>query len=103
MTTAIFGLETMATDAAGREITYNENHADLEALIRATVLDRDLTAPPGSESEGDAYLVAASATGDWAGHDGEFAHYFNGSYRFIALPSGYQYYVVDEAVEVRVP
>lgn len=33
------------------------------------VLDRDLTAPPGSPVEGDSYLVAASATGAWATFD----------------------------------
>ena len=37
------------------------------------VIDADLSAPPGSPSEGDRYIVGPSATGDWSGHDGEIA------------------------------
>lgn len=35
-----------------------------------TVKDRDLATPPGTPSDGDTYIVAASGTGDWAGLDG---------------------------------
>jgi len=37
------------------------------------VEDKDLTAPPGSESKGDRYIVGGSATGDWSGEDGHVA------------------------------
>ncbi len=40
-----------------------------------SVLDKDLTTPPGSPSLGDAYIVAAAATGDWAGQDKAIAEY----------------------------
>lgn len=45
----------------------------IEALIRGSVADDDLSAPPGSCADGAAYLVKATATGAWAGHDGEMA------------------------------
>ena len=38
-----------------------------------SVKDRDLTAPPASPSNGDTYIVAAAATGAWAGKDGAVA------------------------------
>jgi hypothetical protein len=38
-----------------------------------SVKDRDLTAPPASPSNGDTYIVAASATDAWAGKDGQVA------------------------------
>lgn len=35
--------------------------------------NRTTTAPPASPADGDTYLVAASATGAWAGKDGQIA------------------------------
>ena len=42
---------------------------------RASVKDRDLTAPPGSPSEGDRYIVATGGSGAWSGHDLEIAEW----------------------------
>ena len=39
----------------------------IAALGNLTIIDRDLTAPPGGESDGDTYIVGGSATGDWSG------------------------------------
>lgn len=38
-----------------------------------SVKDRDLTAPPASPANGDAYIVGVSATDAWAGKDGQVA------------------------------
>ena len=35
--------------------------------MHLSVKDRDLAAPPGSPSNGDTYIIAAAATGAWAG------------------------------------
>lgn len=40
--------------------------------------------PPGSPQNGDAYIVDASATGAFAGHDGEIATYFDGTWTFTS-------------------
>lgn len=37
------------------------------AVPNLYIKDRDLTAPPGSPADGDAYIPAATATGDWVG------------------------------------
>ncbi len=41
-------------------------------------------APPMSPQNGDAYIVDVSATGDFSGHDGEIATYFDGTWTFTA-------------------
>jgi hypothetical protein len=38
-----------------------------DALVMASVINKTTTAPPGSPANGDCYLVAAGATGAWAG------------------------------------
>jgi len=61
-----------------------------------SVKDRDLTAPPGSPAAGDSYIVAASATGAWAGKDGQVAQW-NGSAWVFGVPRlGWLCYVEDE-------
>lgn len=65
-----------------------------------TVLDRDLTAPPGSPTNGDTYIIGASATGAWAGHDGEIAVWTTDpstdAWLFYTPRVGYIAYLVDE-------
>ena len=52
----------------------NDSLRRADALAnRAIVVDRDLTAPPGSCADGSNYLVAASPTGLWSGQAGKLA------------------------------
>lgn len=61
------------------------------------VLDKDLTTPPGSPSEGDRYIVGPSATGDWSGHDNEIAEWDGSQWVFgPTLTEGLIVYVADE-------
>ena len=41
------------------------------------------TDPPPEPETGDAYIVAATATGAWAGHEDEIAYFFQGGWRFL--------------------
>ena len=61
-----------------------------------SVLDRDLTSPPGSPAAGDAYIVAASATGAWATHDDEVAVWDGDAWVFGEPRVGWLAYVEDE-------
>lgn len=45
----------------------------IDALVQASVLSVTTATPPGSPSDGDAYIVAASPTGAWAGEAGKIA------------------------------
>jgi hypothetical protein len=61
------------------------------------VADKDATSPPGSPAQGVAYIVAASATGAWSGHDGEIAYYQNTAWKFIVPGEGFFAWVLDES------
>jgi len=63
-----------------------------------SVLDRDLTEPPASPSEGDRYLVASGATGDWSGHDNEIAEYNGSAWEFTTPNDGMAVWVEDEDI-----
>ena len=74
MTTPVIGAPEWAAAQASPWTQVNNTFRLLEGFsLRTSVLDRDLTAPPGSCADGARYLVKATATGSWAGHDGEVA------------------------------
>jgi len=83
-TTADLGLPELAQAQAFPEITFNETIVLLQTLAASGVIDKDLTAPPGSPTEGDAYLInTASPTGAWALYPFCIAVYWGNAWRFI--------------------
>ena len=60
------------------------------------IIDKDLTAPPGGEAEGDRYIVGGSATGDWAGHDDDIAEYDGVAWMFMTPEEGWFVHINDE-------
>jgi len=84
------------------EVVTNNNLFRSDSLIGGgiKILDRDLTAPPGSESEGDVYLIASGATGDWSGKSGKLACYTGSGYVYIDPAGGMRAFIVDEKIEV---
>lgn len=66
------------------------------AGVHLAVLDKDLTAPPGGESDGDSYIVGGSATGDWAGQDNSIAYWDGSAWNFYAPSEGWYADVADE-------
>jgi hypothetical protein len=68
----------------------------LDATVHLSVKDRDLTAPPGSPTAGDRYIVGAAATGDWSGKDGQIALYISGGWAFYEPKIGWLAYIEDE-------
>ena len=90
-------LPLIAAQQAQKHVTHNEALRDLDALVQATVKNRDLASPPASPQEGDCYIVAASATDVWAGHENELAEYRNGGWVFHAPAAGWLVFVEDEA------
>jgi len=83
---------------AQKHLIANDAFAMLDALVMLAVLDRDLTAPPGSPADGDRYLVKATGTGLFAGHDNQIAHFSNGDWSFYAPRLGWTCFVADESV-----
>jgi len=81
---------------AQKHVTHNEALGILDALVQLAVADRDLTAPPAMPVEGSRYIVASPATGVWADHEGEIAHFLDGSWAFLPAKEGYLAWVADE-------
>lgn len=80
----------------GADVSYNTTLAWLDFLHAPVVLDDDLTTPPGSPTEGDTYIPAATATGAWAGHEDDLARYINDDWIFLTPSKGVRVYVDDE-------
>lgn len=86
----------IAASQAQKHVTHNDAITELDALVMLSVIDKDLTSPPGSPSAGDRYIVGASATGDWSGEDGNIAAYQNSAWEFYTPKTGWFTYVEDE-------
>lgn len=68
------GAPELASAQALPETTVNEQIRRTEAGAgHFLVADNDLTAPPGSCSDGASYIIAATATGAWAGKEKQIA------------------------------
>lgn len=93
-----------AANQASPWLVHNESNRVWDAFAtKTTIEDRDLTAPPVNCDDGARYLVKATATGLWAGHDGELAIAFgtdaaNGWTFCTIAKTGNQIYVRDEAL-----
>ncbi len=96
-TTPRSALPLLAAAQAQKHVTHNEALLQLDALLFARFLDRDLSAPPASPADGDTYLVHAGASGDWTGQDGQIAYASDGAWRFAAPFTGLAAFVVDES------
>lgn len=66
--------------------------------MHLSVLDRDLTAPPGGESAGDTYIVATGGSDDWAGLDGRVVVYDGAAWVDYTPREGWRAWIEDEAV-----
>lgn len=91
-------LPLLSASQAQKHVTVNEAMKLLDAIVQAGVIDKDLTAPPGSPTDGDIYIVGGSATDDWAGQDDDLAIYQDGAWVFVTPLSGWIAWVDDENV-----
>jgi len=97
-----FELPEIPDGTSDSYVLYNEAMRRIEALLHASVIDRDLDAAPGSPDDGDCYIVAAtpSSADEWNGHDSEIAYYESTAWKFITPVAGLRVYVQDEDIFV---
>ena len=100
MTTPNLALPLLAAAQAQKHVTVNEALARLDGLAQISVKYRDLASPPASPVEGDRYIVAAGATGAWAGWDGDVVLFTGGAWLRLAPQEGWRVWIEDEGVEV---
>lgn len=96
MTTPKLLIPEISASQAQKEVTHNQGLRIFDAIVQATIKDRDLTAPPGSPVEGDVYIPAATATGAWVGMENLIAQFTAGAWTFITPLKGWSVFVDDE-------
>ena len=98
MTTPKLQMPELVAGQAGKELTHNQALAVLDQLAQAVVVDKDLTAPPGSPANGSMYIVAAGATGAWSGKAGQLAYWLTSTnaWQFIVPREGFLVHVNGE-------
>lgn len=94
-TTAHLGLTLIDQAQAQKEVTANRAFKDIDAILNTGAIDRTLATPPATPASGDVYIVAASATGAWAGNSGKIA-YFDTIWYFITPREGMSLWANNE-------
>lgn len=85
---------------AQKHVTHNEAIRALDTLIQISAEDKDLNTPPISPSEGNCYLVASPATGEWSGKENNIAAFQDGAWMFYEPFEGWVSWLRDEDIQV---
>jgi len=103
MTTPLLGIAELTQTQNNKYITLNTGTRILEqgAQFFGNIIDKDLAAPPGSPVDGDAYIVAAGASGAWTGWANRIAIYSGTGWISITLgtKSRALAWVADESLQ----
>lgn len=95
MTTPILGLNEWDSGIAQPSVPVNTAIRWLECFATLSVISMTETTPPAA-TDGDAYIVASGATGDWTGQDFKVALYLGSAWSFKEAPAGKIAWVQDE-------
>ena len=92
--TSRFGFTLLYSNQAQKSVVINQNTINLDALLMLACVSASLTAPPVTPSDQVVYIVAAGATGVWAGHDTQVAIYqaSSASWTFFVPQNGWTCY-----------
>ncbi len=92
------GTEWATYDYVNLAIASRRSHIGIPLqMYHITVKSMALAAAPVSPTPGDTYLIAADATGTWAGHSGQVAQYVGAAtWIFVTPPNGF---VVSNAAD----
>lgn len=98
--TTHLNLPYISAAQAQKHVTHHEALRALDAIVQLSVLDRDISTPPTSPNEGDRYIVATGASGDWTGQEHNIAAFQDGAWAFYSPNTGWLAWVVDETLLV---
>lgn len=91
---ARFALPLLFAGQAQKEVFVNQALATLDGLVHCAI-EGEQAAPPSAPVDGTAWLVAAGAGGDWAGHAGDIAMRQLGQWLYAPVRDGMR--VLDRA------
>lgn len=88
-TSPLLSLPYIQAAQAQKHITHNEAIELLDAVTQISLEALDATMPPASAAKGQAWAIAAGATGVWAGHIGKIAAWRGGGWLFVTPNVGW--------------
>ena len=97
-TSTILSLPYILPAQAQKHVTHNEALRQLDVIVQLAVTARNLAVPPVSPAQGDRYIVAAGASGGWAGKSGQIALFDAGAWQFFAPVTGWTAWIAAESV-----
>lgn len=87
-TSARFALPFIVPGQAQKEAYHNEALTAIDCALHACVEGAPMANPPATPVIGHGWIVAAGASGAWAGHDEAIASWTSGGWRFVAPVPG---------------
>ncbi len=94
--TTILSLPLILPAQAQKHVTHNEALVQLDLIVQLAVINRTLTTAPALPSVGDRHIVAAGATGPWAGQASRIALYSETGWQFTQALPGWRAHVLAE-------
>ncbi|ARO15489.1 hypothetical protein BVG79_02149 [Ketogulonicigenium robustum] len=82
---------------AQKHVTVNESLTQLDAAVQASVLGTTRATPPAAPVDGQCWLVAAGASGAWAGQDGSVAMRLDDGWHFTRPTIGWRLWDADKS------
>jgi len=97
-------LEFLSNGAANQTLA-NLTFAQLDQLVQAVVIDKDLTSPPGSPANGSLYIVASGSWGTASSKTNQLTYWLSdvGAWTFIVPMVGWRVAVLDELDSLGIP
>lgn len=92
-------LPHILVNQAQKEMTHNAALNRLDILVQSTVLSAEIADPPLAPAEGEAWVVAAPATGAWAGRETMIAQWIGGAWSFLEPRPGMRVRLDDRKME----
>ncbi len=81
---------------AQKHVTVNESLRRLDAVTQIHVASRTDAVPPVTPVEGESFIPAAGASGDWAGLDGQLVCFQDGAWAAFPPKTGWQAFITEE-------
>lgn len=97
---ARLGLPYLIPNQAQKHVTVNEAFRKLDQMVQLCVQSKAISIQPEAPSDGEAYIIPASATGEnWSGYAvNTIATFQDGAWAVFPALAGMRAYILDEAM-----
>ena len=93
-----YRLPLLQSGQAQKEVTHNEALAIADAVLQLAVESRLVATPPAAPQAGTCWIIAAAATGAWAGRAGQIAIYSSSGWAFVVPREGCLAWIASEGI-----